>query len=447
MQPLLPLEPREATAQAIAALPDRAARLDFLLQQNLDFHGAADAPPLHALHPFPAKYPPQLPRWFIRYLTRPGERVLDPMMGSGTTLLEAQRLGRVALGSDIDPLALVLARAKMTPPSPAAWDRAWPRLVQRAQAWLQRAPTLAQVWAQRWDAPTRQFVNYWFLPETQQALGALMLAIEEEPNAAVRCFARVVFSSLIIAKSGSVAQARDLSHTRPHRVAKAPKAVLPLFAQKARRALRLLRQSAPVPTTPAILVEADAQRMPWADGQVALVVTSPPYAANAIDYMRAHKFTLVWWGYSVQQLSALRREYIGGEATQGWEFAPLPSVARDAVQAIAQVDAKKARVLHRYFTEMRRVLHEVARVLMPGGVAVFVVGDSTMRGRSTRTPAALAALGEQVGLRHVRTGVRTLDRNRRMMPTRHGPAQSQIEQRMHQEYLVGFVRLVSGARP
>ncbi len=366
-------------------------------------------------------------------------------MGSGTTLVEAQRLGRVALGSDIDPLALTLVSAKMSPPSPAAWDVAWPRMMQRAQTWLQRAEVLARLAAQRWDEPTRRFVDYWFLPETQRALWALMLAIEEEPAASVRRFARVVFSSLIIAKSGSVAQARDLSHTRPHKVIKQPKPVLSLFAQKARRALRLLRQSWPVAQTPAIVAEADAQKMPWADGQVALVVTSPPYAANAIDYMRAHKFTLVWWGYSVQQLSALRREYIGGEATQGWEFAPLPAVAQHAVQTIAQVDAKKARVLHRYFTEMRRVLHEVARVLMPGGAAVFVVGDSTMRGHSTHTPEALAAIGEQVGLRHVRTGVRTLDRDRRMMPARRGPAQSQIEQRMHREYLVGFVRPHAGA--
>jgi len=63
-----------------------------------------------------------------------------------------------------------------------------------------------------------------------------------------------------------------------------------------------------------------------------------------------------------------------------------------------------------------------------------------MRGLSTRTPEALAALGEQVGMRHLATGTRALDRDRRMMPARRGRAMSSIEQRMHREYLVGFAR-------
>src|SRR5690606_3201245 len=72
---------------------------------------------------------------------------------------------------------------------------------------------------------------------------------------------------------------------------------------------------------------ADAQCLPLRPNSADLVVTSPPYAANAIDYMRAHRFSLVWMGHSVDQLSIRRKSYIGGEAVVGFPFEPLPKRA------------------------------------------------------------------------------------------------------------------------
>ena len=65
-------------------------RLSDLLSSDLDFHGKSSAYASHNFHAFPAKFPPQLPRKFIEGLTEPGDVVLDPMVGSGTTIL-AQR--------------------------------------------------------------------------------------------------------------------------------------------------------------------------------------------------------------------------------------------------------------------------------------------------------------------------------------------------------------------
>src|SRR6266478_9797877 len=55
-----------------------------------------------------ACFKPQLPRFFIERLTKPGDRVYDPFMGRGTTPLEAALLGRVPLGNDINPLSAVM---------------------------------------------------------------------------------------------------------------------------------------------------------------------------------------------------------------------------------------------------------------------------------------------------------------------------------------------------
>jgi len=89
--------------------------LSKLLATDLDFHRDASNYASHALHAFAAKFPPQLPRVFIEGLTQKGETVMDPMMGSGTAIVEAFLCGRRAVGFDIDPLALMICRVKTHP--------------------------------------------------------------------------------------------------------------------------------------------------------------------------------------------------------------------------------------------------------------------------------------------------------------------------------------------
>src|SRR6266404_8702707 len=63
-----------------------------------------------------ACFKPQLPRFFIERLTRPGDIVYDPFMGRGTTALEAALLARVPFGCDVNPLSEVLTRGRLRPP-------------------------------------------------------------------------------------------------------------------------------------------------------------------------------------------------------------------------------------------------------------------------------------------------------------------------------------------
>lgn len=77
---------------AIADRPkpkEAGKNLATLLDEDLDFHDQASGYASHNFHSFPAKFPPQLPHKFIEGLTKPGDLVLDPMVGSGTTILEA----------------------------------------------------------------------------------------------------------------------------------------------------------------------------------------------------------------------------------------------------------------------------------------------------------------------------------------------------------------------
>ena len=174
---------------------------------------------------------------------------------------------------------------------------------------------------------------------------------------------------------------------------------------------------------------------------VDLIVTSPPYANNAIDYMRAHKFSLVWLGWKIEALSNLRARYLGHDARGQRRWSDLPNQCEDTIRRLAQVDDRKATALRRYFGEMSAVAKEMHRVLKPGKAAIVVVGSSTLRGVDVKTHKGLASLGVSTGFQLAHIGVRRLDRDRRMMPARWGQTRaSRIEHRMHEEYVIGLMK-------
>lgn len=417
-------------------------RLASLLAEDLDFHDKRSDYCSHNFHSFPAKFPPQLPRRFILGLTNPGDTVLDPMVGSGTTVLEAVLAGRRALGFDIDPLALLVSNVKTTPFSvERAADAGGEALRFARFALVGRTDLLRHELETRFDPRTRRFIDYWFAPTTQLELLALVLGLERVNDCLARSFLKATLSSIVITKSGGVSLARDLGHTRPHRVEeKEPRSAICEFEKRLERNLKSLRELDAEPGYAQVLC-GDAQHLPLASGTVDLIVTSPPYASNAIDYMRAHKFSLVWFGHPIDALSQKRRQYIGGEAIEEFVFEGLPPKAGERVATVAATDAKKGAALHRYYSEMTRCIREMFRVLRPGKVAVVVVGTSVMRGIDTLTHLCLADVAEAIGFGVVGIATRRLDRDRRMMPARNGETRAtQIEQRMHEEYVIGLLK-------
>ena len=446
--------------------------LSQLLQGDLDFHQKPTGSATHGFHAFPAKFPPQLARLFIDELTTSSEVVLDPMMGSGTTIVEAFLGGRQAKGFDIDPLACLQSQVKTSPLHATETLQQGRKLLSRVKSGLARDSSgLEQRLSARFGPKTRAFVNYWFARETQIELQALHEEIGGVSCAKTRAFFLLVFSAIIITKSGGVSFALDLAHTRPHRaklvyspnghiildemtdaipshrarfLTKTLRPPVDEFQRRLEQNVQGLRTLPGIHLQP-VVKEGDAQALPLSDDSVDLVVTSPPYASNAIDYMRSHKFALVWMGHAIESLGSLRGTYIGSDATEGYMFEELPSLTQEIVSKLALLDVKKARVLRRYFSEMTHVLKEVFRVLRPGKAAILVVGNSIMRGMDTNTHACLAEIGCSLGFEVPAIGVRRLDRNRRMMPVSSKKnLHSQIQKRMHEEYIIGFYKPAAG---
>ena len=416
--------------------------LSCILAGDLNFHNSASNYASHSIHAFAAKFPPQLPRIFIEGLTAPGETVLDPMMGSGTAIVEAFLSNRRAVGFDIDPLALMICQVKTMPVDflEASW--AGKRILVYAGRLLERSNYLDEVMAKRYDQTSLDFIEYWFSKETQRQLMALLLAIEhEKPSAQLETFLKIVFSSIIITKSGGVSLACDLAHTRPHRVGgKHAKDAIKAFEQRLFKTADLLSQLPRNGENVRIGRYDCRQISPLPANSVHLIVTSPPYA-NAIDYMRAHKFSLVWLGEKITDLGNLRAGYIGSEKSADLTETNLPSQIRRVVSSIEARDEKKAKVLVKYLRDMEAAIARMHRVLEPGRACIIVIGPSTMRSIDVPSHTCLATLAERQGFDLVEITPRKLDRNRRMMPAgfrrNHN---SQIESRMHEEYVVGLVK-------
>jgi len=231
--------------------------------------------------------------------------------------------------------------------------------------------------------------------------------------------------------------ARDLAHSRPHLDSeKQPKDAIEAFESKGLKATKAL-SALPDTRAEARIELGDARHLPLAKGSVDLVITSPPYA-NAIDYQRAHKFSLVWLGYPIRKLQSMRSSYIGTESINGFSGKKLPELVENALTRIAAKDSKRSKVIRQYFVDMRGTVLEIERVLAGGAPAVIVVGDSTVRGQTVPTGECLQQIATDVGLVTAGTAKREIDRDKRLLPFSRVRNGKGIESRMHQEFILAF---------
>jgi hypothetical protein len=419
---------------------------------DLDFAGSDTLYATHGLHAFAAKCPPPLARWGIKTYSHPGEIVFDPMVGSGTTLVEARLLGRRAIGADIDPLARLIAEVKATPLTQDQLKELTVRLLAAVDAAKGDAPLAIPSGAAVPFAPKRNEVNLekWFLPEVASDLTLLKQQIAQvETSIPARRFLWVAFSSLILART-SVANARDVVHSRHHYWQHpTPPDVIATFRRRLTIMLRMMAefatQCAPLGST--TVLGADIRHLPLAADSVDLVFTSPPYG-TALDYTRAHYLAVAWLqdvlGISTAAYALEGRRYIGTErgllATFDPVRTPLPAIPdlQRLLRELAETDAQKARALAKYFVDMQTALAEMGRVVKPSHHIVLVVCPSHIRKIQIPTNVLLVQMAEQLclpgdyQLELEQEIERTLDDRRRILPY----MTDAFGQRMRTEYVI-----------
>lgn len=368
------------------------------------------------VHPFPARMAPGIVLEFVTEAERP-LRVLDPMMGSGTVLALARLKGHRAIGVDIDPLAVLISKV-WTKAVDAGEVRDKATHVLNCAREMCATLSTRDSYPRHADQETRQFIAYWFDEYARRQLTSLAHAITRVRDDATRDVLWCAFSRLIITKQSGASRAMDLSHSRPHRrFDRAPIKPFRKFLVAVERTVEncIDRKNSERGPAPRINI-GDARNLPLSDASVDLVLTSPPYL-NAIDYMRCSKFSLVWMGYCISELRRLRTDSVGTEASKN-----ASREDQDIRRVMAglnlrpQLTSRDEAVLARYIDDMRHAVREVARVLTPGGKAVYVVGENTIRGTFIRNGLIVSAVAQLSGLKLAERRVRMLPANRRYLP-------------------------------
>jgi len=346
---------------------------------------------IHAIHPYPAKFIPEIPRALIaEFPPSEGSCVLDPFCGSGTTLVEAQRVGFNAVGVDLNPIACRISRVK-TGIAPRLLGLAAARCISAAQKNSVEVPQ---------DIPN---LAHWFQADVSETISALKAAIHTIAPAECLLALELALSSIIVRVSN-----QD-SDTRYAAVAKniTRKQVFDLFLEAAGKIETALKCR---PATEAVVqvLESDilALKAESLGQRVGLVVTSPPYP-NAYEYWLYHKYRMWWLGHDALRVRkheiGARAHFFGGRAKAG-----------------------------DFLLQMAGVFRLLDSVCTDDATVCFVVGDSKIHGHIVNNADALkhaAAQSDFVEAGHI---LRNMRASKKSFNLAHA--------RIRQEHIVVFKR-------
>ena len=391
------------------------------------------------IHPFPARMAPELALNALRSLP-PGKSILDPMSGSGTALKHASMLGHTAFGCDMDPLAVLVANVWTKKIDVSIAEKAGRAVAATAASLDPRRIELP--WIDN-DAETRNFVHYWFGRSQRQELRCISAVLANPKRYLKAQFPsecldalKVALSRIIITKEQKASLARDTSHSRPHKVSNCSNySVFRGFEKSVGQVIKKL--DAGNDHGPASIEIGDARSLQFPSKRFDYVITSPPYL-NAIDYMRGHKFTLVWLGHSIPSLRKIRTASVGAEKAPERQDGPSGnSIGEILSQAgnLEKLPGRYAAMIERYAIDMEKSLAEASRVLRHDGAATYVVGNSCLKGVYIRNSNIVLAAAKMSGLRLLRSYDRELPQNHRYLPI---DSNSALSRRMRIETILNF---------
>jgi hypothetical protein len=318
-----------------------------------------------------------------------------------------------------------------------AWTTRLPayRLVHDAVEIASRAKSLSQrelssPWS---DDETDRFATFWFASDQRDALSRLAQAIRTSRYRS-REILKIALSRVIITKDRGASLARDVSHSRPHRVRHEND--FDVYSGFVRAARVIAKRLEPENIRGnATVTCGDARQLPTDIGHFDLAITSPPYL-NAIDYLRGHRLTLIWLGYSVAELQKLRSQGTGAERA-------ATSAAFDIARFVKplgdrQLSERYLGWIRRYSTDITETLASLRTIVRPGGQIVVVVGNSLIRGSAVDNAGIICHSASELGLPLVRSTERTIPARRRYLPP---PDEgSPFAMRMRAESVLTFVR-------
>ena len=365
-----------------------------------DFAGAKTNYLTHAIHPYPAKFIPQIPNALIQELSSVGDTVGDIFCGSGTTLVEALTLKRHAVGIDANPLACLIARTKTN--TVEENDVIELNEIARKCKVLsnsisnQSSNSLFSLPSFRSSAwrPNASSHDFWFDFHVTEELAEILSYCQaiESPNS--KDLALTAFSSIVVAVS------RQDSDTR---YVRREKNILP--GDTLRKFARALEQIIHAASEFSELIESrfscnivsqnllSNPEVPLMD----LMVCSPPYP-NAYSYHLYHRTRMLWLEMD-QPL--FKKDEIGSHRKYS-------------------SNGKNGATVETFRTEFTSIMSWLSINLKSGGYACFVVGDSTLKGNKINNSTLISDAGKEAGFVEVARIDRTMQSTKKAFNPSHG---------------------------
>ncbi|NVB82129.1 MAG: hypothetical protein HOV81_27355 [Kofleriaceae bacterium] len=323
----------------------------------------------HPFHTYPARLHPATAKILVEFVGEDAKRnqaILDPFCGSGTVLVEARANGLRAIGTDLNPLATLVARAKTWTVPPKKRNQL--RSVGHAIAGAALAAGKAARRSGTDTAPLRRVAGFdpnarnrrlaaWFAPHVRRELEDLAARLDElaTEDAELASILTACLSAILYKVSSRTS---DTDPTWTDRNVARGQATR-LFGQRVELLVAglddLAKVHAPLPEVHELDIRKLSTVVP--DGTVAGVVTSPPYAGT-YDYAEHQRLRFDFLGLRHRDLDA-------GELGSRRSFEADPHEAN-----------------RRWKKALAGSIEKIAATLVPGGAAAIVIGDSVAKGRA-----------------------------------------------------------------
>lgn len=374
---------------------------------------------VHGLHEYKGKFNPQVAKALLNiFAIEPGQHVLDPFCGSGTTLVECTHLGVTGCGIDLNPLAVFLANAKLRALSTSVEEL---RDIRVQLATSLRQPR--QQTTQAGDDLREQYLRSWFDPDTLEIVEFVGAEIRKIAGAVAPVFLALASDLL---REYSLQDPRDLRCRR--RTSPLPDTpFIDALLVNCARAIERIEAAQTVLGTempPGRAIQRDVTTLALADlpAPCHAVITSPPYAM-ALPYIDTQRLSLVWLDLlPPDQVRDLEADLIGSREMRGPTRNKMLAAMQDneaglpeaeaalccqLQEALGAGDGFRRRavpvLLYRYFALMQRSFRAVRGVMRQKAPCGLIVGrnHTTLGGirHDIDTPAHLAALAVSVGWR------------------------------------------------
>lgn len=390
---------------------------------------------IKSIHPFAARMAPEIAFEALEGLSKKS-MILDPMAGSGTVLRTISELGYNGIGVDVDPLAIIMSRVWTSKINEYNFLRSSEQLLTEAKKL--KLNDIHLPWIDN-DLETRSFVQFWFASNQIRELKKLCYLINSYPGIYSSLF-KVALSRLIITKSRGASLASDVSHSRPHKTKHSNDfKVFEEFRISCNKLVKLINSEKLVGNIK--IQRGDARNLrSIKNSSIDSIITSPPYL-NALDYMRGHKLSLVWFGYKVSELTAIRRESVGVERApvSHSNVTHAKKIAR-GLYRFKQLPVRTQNIVYRYALDIDRIFSESARVLKKNRNATFVIGNSSLHGIYIKNIKIAEEAAVQHGFRLIECKEREIPQNRRYLPPPTEASSSSLSTRMKTESVLTFIK-------